>query len=167
MDLSSQMIQTVASLFLFSVVFGFGVYRTISGAIVVGEPMAVLQASNYLIDPLLTIFQANNEKKSTYKMQTTLNNQDQEERLLFPEDAFTELEIHDGSLAYGEKTLFSHLDLKIHQGEKILITAPSGYGEFSLLNILGGFQTLTNGTYSVNEKDTEDYDLRTRFAMIK
>jgi molybdate transport system ATP-binding protein len=46
--------------------------------------------------------------------------------------------LENGFAAYGERTLFSHLQLKINQGQHTLITGPNGSGKSTLLQIITG-----------------------------
>lgn len=44
--------------------------------------------------------------------------------------------VHDVSVAYGDRTLFSEVSLSLHVGEILAITGPNGVGKSSLLNAL-------------------------------
>ena len=77
-----------------------------------------------------------------------------------------------GSVEYGEPkrrtTAFSDIDLRIQEGEFLVLTGPSGSGKTSLINVLAGFQPLTTGTISfkgvdlrtMSERALSDYRVR-------
>ena len=47
----------------------------------------------------------------------------------------------------------AHVDLEIEGGKFVVILGPSGAGKSTLLNMLGGLDSPTEGTITVNEKD--------------
>jgi zinc/manganese transport system ATP-binding protein len=49
-------------------------------------------------------------------------------------------------LAYGERVLWSGLDLEVQPGKFLAILGPNGSGKTSLLKVLLGLETLTSGT---------------------
>lgn len=50
-----------------------------------------------------------------------------------------------------------HIDLEVRKGEFLVILGPSGAGKTTLLNILGGIDTPTGGSVTVNNVNIEDY----------
>jgi zinc/manganese transport system ATP-binding protein len=59
------------------------------------------------------------------------------------------LEIHDGSLGFGARRLWSHLDLRVEPGEFLAVLGANGSGKTSLLRVVLGQQHLTTGTVAV------------------
>ena len=55
----------------------------------------------------------------------------------------------------GENTFYAldHVDMKLDEGEFIVILGPSGAGKSTLLNMLGGLDSPTSGTITVEGKD--------------
>ena len=52
------------------------------------------------------------------------------------------------------------IDLTINEGELIVILGPSGSGKTTMLNLIGGMDTVTSGKLTVNEKDISDLDTK-------
>ena len=53
-----------------------------------------------------------------------------------------------------------NINFSIKKGEFVVIVGPSGAGKTTVLNILGGMDTATGGTLTVDEKDITAYDSR-------
>ena len=56
------------------------------------------------------------------------------------------LEIEDGSLVLGGRTLWHHLDLEVVPGEIVAVLGPNGSGKSSLLKVILGQLRLARGT---------------------
>ncbi|NMO50044.1 ABC transporter ATP-binding protein [Actinoplanes sp. TBRC 11911] len=59
------------------------------------------------------------------------------------------LEIHDGSLSFGARTLWSDLDLTVQPGEFLAVLGANGSGKTSLLRVILGQQRLGSGTVKI------------------
>ena len=55
------------------------------------------------------------------------------------------LTLRDASLAFGQRTLWSHLDLDVQPGEFIAVLGSNGSGKSSLLKVILGQQRLSTG----------------------
>lgn len=60
------------------------------------------------------------------------------------------LEIRDASITFGDDTLFSEFNLKLHAGELFSLTGESGRGKTSLLKAVLGFLPLSSGTILID-----------------
>ncbi|KMS90329.1 metal ABC transporter ATP-binding protein [Prauserella rugosa] len=59
------------------------------------------------------------------------------------------VEIEGAALAFGERTLWSGLDLTIEPGEFVAVLGPNGSGKTTLLKVLLGLQSLSAGSVRV------------------
>jgi zinc/manganese transport system ATP-binding protein len=62
------------------------------------------------------------------------------------------LQLRSASLAFGNRTLWSGLDLDVRAGEFLAVVGPNGTGKTSLLKVLLGQLELTSGTVSLRGK---------------
>lgn len=165
-DSSNQVVLFVANLFVLCLSFGFGIYEVLNHQLLLGSFIAIVQVSNYLINPLIAIATALNEKKTTVDIFNKIE-EDSLSSKVKPSFLINRLDIIDGGISLNQKVLFRHLNMHIEKGDKILIIAPSGYGKSTLLRALGGYIEFTEGSYFINNDDSASYDLRSSFAYIK
>ncbi|MFD4179778.1 metal ABC transporter ATP-binding protein [Rhodococcus sp. NPDC058514] len=59
------------------------------------------------------------------------------------------VELSGARLAYGDRTLWSELDLSVQQGEFVAVLGPNGSGKTSLLKVLLGQLALSAGTATI------------------
>lgn len=55
------------------------------------------------------------------------------------------LSVQEGSVAFGEKTIFDDLSFNIHEGDKICLVGRNGSGKTTLMNVITGAQALDGG----------------------
>lgn len=63
------------------------------------------------------------------------------------------IEISDVSKFFGEKVALDHINLNIRKGEFVTILGPSGCGKTTLLRLLAGFQTASEGHICISGKE--------------
>ena len=57
------------------------------------------------------------------------------------------------SKSFGEKTVLNDVSLSVRKGEFVTILGPSGCGKTTLLRLIAGFQTATEGVITISGKD--------------
>ena len=67
------------------------------------------------------------------------------------------LHIEGLSKAFGEQRLFSNIDIDIKRSEKVALIGDNGTGKTTILNILGGMDTLTEGKVLLDGKEISSY----------
>ena len=60
------------------------------------------------------------------------------------------IQLSDASLSFGQRTLWSGLDLTVDRGEYLAVLGSNGTGKTSFLKVLLGLLPLTSGTVTVN-----------------
>lgn len=73
------------------------------------------------------------------------------------------------SLTISGKTILSNLDLNIKQGSFLAVLGPSGGGKSSLLRLLNGLQSPTDGSITYNGQNLSDFepiDLRKKVGLV-
>ena len=63
------------------------------------------------------------------------------------------IEIKDVTKYFGDKTALDHINLNIKKGEFVTILGPSGCGKTTLLRLLAGFQTTSEGNIYIDGKE--------------
>ena len=60
---------------------------------------------------------------------------------------------------YGDQVAVDHLSLEIKSGEIVILVGPSGCGKTTSLKMINRLIEPTEGTISIDDRDTRTYDL--------
>ena len=168
-NLSNQTVGSVANLAIFGLAFSFGIYQVIQTNLSIGHFMAIVQVTNYLINPLMMIVSAVNDKKTTAVIFKKIEGLEEKTYDLSGNAPFEvhSIKVSEGGLSIGEQKLFTQLNFELQKGDKLLITGPSGYGKSTLLKALGGFMPFAEGEYLINNQRHSSESIQNSVALIK
>ncbi|HEY4968306.1 MAG TPA: ABC transporter ATP-binding protein [Steroidobacteraceae bacterium] len=76
------------------------------------------------------------------------------------------IEIRAAAFRYGERVVFSGIDLDVFRGELLSILGPNGCGKSTLLRCIGGALTLQAGTVRLGQTDIATLDAAARARRI-
>jgi iron complex transport system ATP-binding protein len=76
------------------------------------------------------------------------------------------IEIRAAGFRYGERQVFSGIDLDVFRGELLSILGPNGCGKSTLLRCIGGALTLQAGTVRLGQTDIATLDAAARARRI-
>ena len=139
-------------------------------SISIGTVIAFSQLIHYLIDPLSSLPSMLTEAKAAYRLtdkfwdtikreevpqNTPENNRVKEEQIA--EMLRGELLFNQICFSYSEgKEVLKELNLRVKEGEKVVLLGTSGSGKSSILKILMGMERAQSGTIRIGGQDTVD-----------
>ena len=139
-------------------------------SISIGTVIAFSQLIHYLIDPLSSLPSMLTEAKAAYRLtdkfwdtikreevpqNTPENNRVKEEQIA--EMLRGELLFNHICFSYSEgKEVLKELNLRVKEGEKVVLLGTSGSGKSSILKILMGMERAQSGTIRIGGQDTMD-----------
>ena len=139
-------------------------------SISIGTVIAFSQLIHYLIDPLSSLPSMLTEAKAAYKLtdkfwdtikreevpqNTPENNRVKEEQIA--EMLRGELLFNHICFSYSEgKEVLKELNLRVKEGEKVVLLGTSGSGKSTILKILMGMERAQSGTIRIGGQDTVD-----------
>lgn len=155
--------------------FGFGIYRTISGAITLASFMGVVQISNSISNPLMGVISEVNSIQTTVPIRNFVGSvfdkvvTEMENSKMLSNESFTNLTLNKIRIVKQNKVIIDTMSLNVSAGEKILIKAPSGYGKTTLLKVLIGELGVDSGEYILDGKvinNPNDRKIKGKFSLI-
>ncbi|RXI75807.1 ATP-binding cassette domain-containing protein [Levilactobacillus suantsaii] len=160
--------------FIFSYVpMGIGVYWTIINRITLSQFVAIQYSSTWILNGFNTMVSSYNTINGTKQIRKNILEKEQlktglKEKFSQPRtQPFKELTLENVSCKYDEKAIFSHVDLGVKSGEKVLISGPSGIGKSSLIRLILKELKIDTGTLRINGgsySQEEAYDI---FAVVE
>jgi multiple sugar transport system ATP-binding protein len=77
------------------------------------------------------------------------------------------VEFNNIAKRFGRVTVLQNLNLRVEDGEFLVLLGPSGCGKTTLLNMLAGLQEVTDGSIMIGGRDVTDLDPKDRgLAMV-
>jgi phospholipid/cholesterol/gamma-HCH transport system ATP-binding protein len=76
------------------------------------------------------------------------------------------IDLQNVTVSFGSETILSHINLKIHQGERVAVIGPSGQGKSVLLKTIAGLITPTEGKVLIEEKEWHLLDRKSRKVLL-
>lgn len=80
-----------------------------------------------------------------------------QKRLKVTNDGY--FDIQEVGLTVTEKVILDKISFQVNQGERVTLAGPSGSGKSSILKLLAGLVSPTQGTILVSEKNFSDLDM--------
>lgn len=164
-DIANQIIIALADIFSFILPFLVGAIFMFNGQISAGTLVMIVQLSNNFINPIVNIFEQLNQIKSTKPIIEKLEQglqyngfgeKNKEKQPLH----FNDLYVKDVDFTIKDKKIFNDLNIQVKSSEKVLLTAPSGWGKSTLLKILLGKLSPDKGEVLIDNHDiTSDWEI--------
>jgi iron complex transport system ATP-binding protein len=76
------------------------------------------------------------------------------------------IEVRGATFRYGERLIFSGLDLDVEAGEILTVLGPNGCGKSTLLRCIGGALRLTQGTVRIGDDELSSLDPAARARKV-
>lgn len=147
-----------------------GAYKVISGAVLVGTLVALVQLSNSFVNPIMEITMNMPKIQSTRKIIEKIN------KLCIPETVEKtkllsfrrNIEYKDVGFSYdGKNYALKNITLTFEKGKKYLILGKSGCGKSTLIGILLGRCRPYSGTVLCDGNDLREHEITDLCAVIQ
>lgn len=140
-----------------------GVYNVVKGTLSLGVLLALMQVSNTIVGPFLSMLTSYNSIQSAKPIITRIQKQLRARRPISVntlDDPIDEICFNNVTIAYGNQKILENITFKIQSGEKVLVIGESGSGKSSLLNSITGSAQVIDGTFTINQLIRQDIDNR-------
>ncbi len=152
-----------------------GAYLVINGRVDVGALVAFIMYTKLFSGPLESIANGMSMIQSTVasarRVYDYLDGEEMDE--VAPAGSVNvrgEVKFEDVCFSYApEKPLIEHLNIQVHQGQKVAIVGPTGGGKTTIVNLLMRFYDSVSGKILVDGKDITEMnrsDVREMFGMV-
>ena len=157
-DISNRSVETSAFLFSNILPSILGVILVTRGEISLGILLMIDNLANQFINPVVNFFYDLNDISAANPMWQKFLGTTKRHltgawdgiQSALEDPQFRQLNLINVTVKYNQKTVVKNLNLQIKRGEKILLTAPSGWGKSTLLNILTGEQEIASGEFKID-----------------
>ena len=157
-DISNRSVETSAFLFSNILPSILGVILVTRGEISLGILFMIDNLANQFINPVVNFFYDLNDISAANPMWQKFLGTTKRHltgawdgiQSALEDPQFRQLNLINVTVKYNQKTVIKNLNLQIKRGEKILLTAPSGWGKSTLLNILTGEQEIASGEFKID-----------------
>lgn len=150
-----------------------GGYRVLTGHLSLTLFFVIFQLNGSISNPLVEIIECLTELKTVKQISTRLT-EAEANTVDIPtqmrKQKIDTISLQNALIRVGEKNLIENLDMTIRNGDKLLISGPSGFGKTTLLNTLWGKYQLDDGEYVINDEKVlkeKTFDYLSSFSLIK
>ena len=150
-----------------------GGYRVLTGHLSLTLFFVIFQLNGSISNPLVEIIECLTELKTVKQISTRLT-EAEANTVDIPtqmrKQKIDTISLQNALIRVGEKNLIENLDMTIRNGDKLLISGPSGFGKTTLLNTLWGKYQLDDGEYVINDEkvlNEKTFDYLSSFSLIK
>lgn len=145
----SSVIVTVCSFVQNAVAYAFLLYQLINGTMQVAQFVVYIGVvagfSTWIIQIVDSITNLTKINYSVSLFRTYVMDQTEEDSSNDPAPSFHSIECRDISFGYGDKMIFEHFSLTLHQNELIALVGMNGAGKSTLIKLLCGLYPVQEG----------------------
>lgn len=150
-------VNTVFFMGVIALIIGFGGILVIDGAISIGGLTAIMMYNGLLIDPVVDFIDLYNKlqgiKVSIKRVNEILKEKTEyQEANEFKIEALESMELKNVEVIYGERKILEDINISIKEGEQIALVGYTGSGKSTIMKVLSGFITPSNGEVFFNDK---------------
>ena len=154
------LIGTIPTLFAYGVLFSFGIYRLASGAITLGEFLAIQSYTLLLQSPLFELGSVISEWQTGFasfnRVFDILKIRSAEAGDQPSSSTSYDISIRDLNFSYDTRPILKGLNIEIPSGAIIGIKGPIGTGKSTLLHVIAGLQSYEVGSITIGEEEAKD-----------
>ena len=169
----SSLAETLSSISGFSiylVIIILGAYKLIKGSMTPGELFAVLQLSNSIVNPVVTLSQKFNRLNSVSliedKIKQVCNGNNQITGVI-SKSGFDKIEFSNLSFSYNkDKQVLKNINMTIEKGKKYAIVGGSGSGKSTIIRLLLKYYDSYTGSILLDGVDLRNINTQDIYKLI-
>ena len=168
----NQTTSDILGLLTMFVVVSIGSYKVLSGDLLVGTLIALVQLSNSFVNPVMEITMSIPQMQSIKPILNKMKNIGkfaESKKNLKNLECFSEvIDVKNLTFGYDEKiNVLNNINLKIFKNKKILILGKSGSGKTTLVKLILGQNTNYKGKIEWDHEDIKEIDVSNVSAYIQ